>query len=49
VAATVKWALRVGLHRLAPSSARRLFTVHYACLCVLDEQPRRTAASAPCT
>jgi SAM-dependent methyltransferase len=32
--ATVKWALRAGLHRLAPSLARRLFTVHYACLCV---------------
>jgi SAM-dependent methyltransferase len=34
VLATVKWALRAGLHRLAPSIARRLFTVHYACLCV---------------
>lgn len=32
--ATAKWALRAGLHRLAPSTARRLFTVHYACLCV---------------
>jgi len=32
-AASVKWALRSGLHRLAPSPARRLFTVHYACLC----------------
>jgi SAM-dependent methyltransferase len=32
--ATAKWALRSGLHRLAPSTARRLFTVHYACLCV---------------
>jgi SAM-dependent methyltransferase len=29
-----KWALRSGLHRLAPSLARRLFTVHYASLCV---------------
>lgn len=29
-----KWALRTGLHRLAPGLARRLFTVHYACLCL---------------
>jgi len=33
-AATVKWAVRAGLHRLAPPLARRLFTVHYACLCL---------------
>src|SRR5664280_126426 len=33
MAGTAKWALRAGLHRLAPSLARRLFTVHYACLC----------------
>jgi 2-polyprenyl-3-methyl-5-hydroxy-6-metoxy-1,4-benzoquinol methylase len=33
-AATVKWALRAGPHRLAPGLARRLFTVHYACLCL---------------
>jgi SAM-dependent methyltransferase len=32
--ATTKWALRAGLHRLAPGLARRLFTVHYACLCL---------------
>jgi SAM-dependent methyltransferase len=32
--ATAKWALRAGLHRLAPGLARRLFTVHYACLCL---------------
>jgi SAM-dependent methyltransferase len=32
--ATVKWSVRSGLHRLAPSAARRLFTVHYACLCL---------------
>ncbi len=31
---TLKWALRSSLHRLAPRLARRLFTVHYACLCV---------------
>jgi SAM-dependent methyltransferase len=35
-AATAKWGLRAGLHRLAPSVARRLFTVHYACLCLPD-------------
>lgn len=32
--ARAKWALRAGLHRLAPGLARRLFTVHYACLCL---------------
>jgi SAM-dependent methyltransferase len=32
--ATARWALRVGLHRLAPPLARRAFTLHYACLCV---------------
>ncbi len=32
--ATTKWALRAGLHRLAPGLARRIFTVHYACLCL---------------
>ena len=32
--ATTKWAVRAGLHRIAPSTARRLFTVHYACLCL---------------
>jgi SAM-dependent methyltransferase len=32
--AWAKWALRAGLHRLAPGLARRLFTVHYACLCL---------------
>lgn len=31
---SAKWALRSGLHRLAPGLARRLFTVHYACLCL---------------
>jgi len=35
-AAMGRWALRRSLHRLAPSLARRLFTVHYACLCVSD-------------
>ena len=31
---TLKWALRASLHRLAPDLARRLFTVHYAAVCV---------------
>lgn len=31
---SVKWAARRSLHGAAPSLARRLFTVHYACLCV---------------
>ena len=30
---TAKWATRTALHRVAPALARRLFTVHYACLC----------------
>ena len=40
----IKWALRAGLHRLAPGLARRLFTVHYACLCLPARDPpaRRT-------
>jgi SAM-dependent methyltransferase len=33
-AATVKWAVRAAFHRGAPPLARRLFTVHYACLCL---------------
>ena len=31
---TAKWAVRAGAHRAAPSLARRVFTVHYACLCL---------------
>jgi SAM-dependent methyltransferase len=34
VAAAGKWGTRSTLHRLAPPLARRLFTVHYACLCL---------------
>jgi SAM-dependent methyltransferase len=34
--ATLKWAIRAGIHRLAPGLAERLFTVHYACLCLPD-------------
>lgn len=33
-AAHAKWGTRACLHRLAPPLARRLFTVHYACLCL---------------
>jgi SAM-dependent methyltransferase len=36
--ATAKWLTRAGLSRLAPPLARRLFTVHYACLCVAPER-----------
>jgi SAM-dependent methyltransferase len=32
--ADVKWGVRASLHQLAPPLARRLFTVHYACLCL---------------
>ncbi len=32
--ATAKWAARAGIDRTAPQLARRLFTVHYACLCL---------------
>jgi SAM-dependent methyltransferase len=35
-AASAKWALRAGIHRLAPPLARRTFTLHYACLCLPD-------------
>ncbi len=39
--AGAKWALRAGLHGLFPHLAGRLFTVHYACLCVRAEgEPR---------
>jgi len=36
-AANAKWAVRTGLHRLAPALARRAFTVHYACLCLVPD------------
>jgi SAM-dependent methyltransferase len=31
---SLRWATRAALHRTAPGPARRLFTVHYACLCL---------------
>lgn len=34
LAAMGKWGTRRGLHLLAPPLARRLFTVHYTCLCL---------------
>lgn len=35
--ATLKWGLRSGLHGTAPGLARRLFSVHWACLCLPEE------------
>lgn len=32
--AHAKWATRAAMHGVAPSLARRMFTVHYACLCL---------------
>jgi ubiquinone/menaquinone biosynthesis C-methylase UbiE len=32
--ADIRWGVRTGMHRLSPALARRLFTVHYACLCL---------------
>jgi SAM-dependent methyltransferase len=34
LAGTARWALRAGLHRVAPPLARRAFTLHYACACL---------------
>ncbi len=31
---TAKWVARSATHRLSPGLAKRLFTVHYACLCL---------------
>ncbi len=45
--ATVKWALRSALHRLSPPLARRLFTVHYACLCVPADTSRPPRGRSP--
>jgi SAM-dependent methyltransferase len=46
MAASARWALRSGLHRIAPFAARRLFTVHYACLCLPRVPADEVAASA---
>jgi SAM-dependent methyltransferase len=43
IRAAAKWALRRALHGVAPALARRLFTLHYACLCLpvhRDDSPR---------
>jgi SAM-dependent methyltransferase len=37
-AAGAKWATRASLHRVASPVARRLFTVHYACLCLAQDR-----------
>jgi SAM-dependent methyltransferase len=44
VTAVVKWGVRRGLHLLAPPLARRLFTVHYACLCTPEGSIRRASS-----
>jgi SAM-dependent methyltransferase len=43
---SLKWAVRSSLHGAAPALARRLFTVHYACLCVAPTS-QAAPASAP--
>jgi hypothetical protein len=35
--ADAKWAVRAGIHRLAPGLARRVFTVHWGCLALPPE------------
>jgi SAM-dependent methyltransferase len=45
VRGTIKWGLRSALHRTLPGLARRLFTVHYACLC-LAPSPGGSASAA---
>jgi SAM-dependent methyltransferase len=45
--ATAKWGARNGLHRLAPPLARRLFTVHYACLCLPSRDPSPCGSGKP--
>jgi SAM-dependent methyltransferase len=47
VAGRVRWAVRAGLHRLAPTLARRVFTVHYACLCVATDAPPAAMDARP--
>lgn len=42
LSATGKWACRASLFRIAPPLARRLFTMHYACLCVRDGARQET-------
>jgi len=42
-AGAAKWATRASVHRLTPALARRLFTLHYACLCVTPGRHPATA------
>jgi SAM-dependent methyltransferase len=44
VAATLTWALRTAIHAASPALARRLFSVHYACLCRARERRAVTGA-----
>jgi len=37
LAACARWGVRAGTHRLAPPLARRLFTLHYAALCLAPD------------
>lgn len=49
IRAAAKWALRRALHGLAPPLARRVFTLHYACLCLplhRDDALARSSGSA---
>lgn len=43
--AVLKWLTRSALHRAAPALARRLFTVHYACLCKAAASARVNASA----
>jgi SAM-dependent methyltransferase len=46
--ARLKWALRAVLHHFAPQIASRLFTLHWAALCLPPgERPRSTTATEP--
>jgi len=45
-AALAKWALRASLHDIARPLALRLFTVHYACLCLVPGPSRQSAPGA---
>jgi SAM-dependent methyltransferase len=46
-AATGKWALRAGTHRVAPALARRAFTLHWAALCAPAESVATSSSASP--
>jgi methionine biosynthesis protein MetW len=48
-AAALRWALRAGLLRTAPPLARRVFTLHFACLCTRRDAQRDAAEEKPGT